>query len=153
MSAKDRAVKTARYYFRLLANEAGMHWHHDNESEVEGMIEDIITAAVDAALATITPTEPEPDPEPDPDPETKPIGLGDNVLCDFPQEDGGLLVLAGTVWQVNEDSYTVYTEEEDVRIVPKDRVSRYDDSPTPPHANPKNDTPLHAHTRTHGGDQ
>jgi hypothetical protein len=43
--AQRRAVELARFYFRRIAEQAGMTWDGDNDVEIELMVEDIIAAA------------------------------------------------------------------------------------------------------------
>jgi hypothetical protein len=43
--AQRRAVELARFYFRRIAEQAGVAWDGDNDVEVELMVEDIIAAA------------------------------------------------------------------------------------------------------------
>ena len=43
--ACDRASRILVYYIRTLWERSGMKWDSDNESEVRGVIEDILAAA------------------------------------------------------------------------------------------------------------
>ena len=59
MSPEEKAKDYATYYFKLIAEKAGVKWRGDNDTEIEIMIEAIINAAVDAAIAAARGAEPE----------------------------------------------------------------------------------------------
>jgi hypothetical protein len=45
MEKRERAKEVAQYYFSRLARHAGMYWGHDNDSEIELLVDLIIDAA------------------------------------------------------------------------------------------------------------
>lgn len=47
MSARDDAKHTLVYYFRLILQRTGQNWSADMQAEVEGIVDDIIQAAIE----------------------------------------------------------------------------------------------------------
>ena len=41
MSNRAFATRKLVHYFRLIAQAAGIHWDHDNDAEVEGIMDSI----------------------------------------------------------------------------------------------------------------
>lgn len=46
MDAKHEAKKLLRYYFRLIAEGAGINWTSDNDAEIDAIVEFLLTASV-----------------------------------------------------------------------------------------------------------
>ena len=45
MASRDGAKRTLVFYFKLMAEKAGIPWNNDNTAEVEGIVDDILDAA------------------------------------------------------------------------------------------------------------
>lgn len=56
--AENRAKRTLIHYMRMMMQEAGLGWNGDNQTEVEGIVEDIInSAALKATAMTLSQLE------------------------------------------------------------------------------------------------
>jgi len=53
MDNERRAKDLAKYYFRLIAVDAGIEWTSDNDVEIEELIDFIIQAAIDSTVTQV----------------------------------------------------------------------------------------------------
>ena len=53
MSNRSEATHHFKYYFRLIAREAGVRWDSDNDAEIQFAVESIIDAVVEEEIKPI----------------------------------------------------------------------------------------------------